>query len=61
MADTKVKGPTEGPSGYGPFSPPSDKDLSAPTKIYPGASKIGRDTKGGVVEGPGCDNLYSKK
>lgn len=62
MADsTNVKGPTEGPSGYNGSTPPSSKDLSAPTKVYPGASKLPTTPSGKTVDGPGCEGMYSKK
>lgn len=48
-----VKGPSEGPSGYNGSNAPDSKELGAPTKVYPGASKLGHD-KGpkDLIEGP---------
>ena len=56
----------ESPAGYHAITPPSKHELSAPVKIYPGASKLGHDRgPKDMIEGP-CDlagktGLYHKK
>ncbi len=57
MADTKT---VEGPASYNALRPPSSAELKAPTKVYPGASKLPSTPSGKTVEGPGCDNYMSK-
>lgn len=54
MAEKTNKGPSEGPAGYNGMKGPDSKELAAPTKIYPGASKLGHDRPKGMIEGP-CD------
>lgn len=48
----KNKGPSEGPSGYMGTATPTSEELAAPTKIYPGASKLPRTPEKGLIEGP---------
>lgn len=55
MADSKT---IEGPGGKSMFD--QGDAASVPTKIYPDSSKIGKDVKSDVIDGPGCDSLYSK-
>lgn len=59
--DPKVKGPSEGPSGYNGKSGPSSAELKAPVKIYPGASKLPSTPGKGVIDGPGCGGMFDKK
>jgi hypothetical protein len=47
-----VKGPTEGPSSYNGSKAPTSAELSAPVKIYPGASKLPKAPGKGLIEGP---------
>jgi hypothetical protein len=53
MADTKTdsKSGIASPAGYNGTPP---KSLTAPTKIYPGSSQIGKgaDKTGGLIVGP---------
>ena len=48
----KVKGPSEGPISYNGHEAPTSEELKAPTKVYPGASKLGHDRPKGMIEGP---------
>lgn len=57
MADTKT---VEGPASYNALRPPTSAELKAPTKVYPGASKLPSTPSGKTVEGPGCNNYMSK-
>ena len=47
-----VKGPSEGPSSYNGSRAPDSKELGAPTKVYPGASKLPSTPGKGLIEGP---------
>ena len=52
----KPKHGLEGPAGYNGLKAPSSKELAAPTKIYPGASKLGHDRgPKDMISGP-CDD-----
>jgi len=48
----KVKGPSEGPISYNAGQAPTSKELSAPVKVYPGASKLPTTPGKGLIEGP---------
>lgn len=62
MADEHtVKGPSEGPSGYNGSNAPSSAELKAPTKVYPGASKLPTTPGKGVIDGPGRGGMFDKK
>jgi hypothetical protein len=43
------------PAGYNGGNKPTSKELSAPTKVYAGSSKLGHDRPKGMIEGP-CDD-----
>lgn len=61
MADkTTVKGPSEGPNSYNGSKSPTSAELKAPTKVYPGASKLPQTGSGKTVDGPGCEGMYNK-
>lgn len=45
----------EGPNSFHAVTPPSAKELAAPTKVYPGASKLGHDRTKDLISGP-CDD-----
>lgn len=59
MADNTTK-TVEGPGSYNGHRAPSAAELKAPTKIYPGASKLPSTPSGKSVDGPGCGGVYSK-
>ncbi len=49
MPETKT---VEGPATYNGNRAPDSAELKAPTKSYPGASKLPSAPKGGLIEGP---------
>lgn len=58
MSDkTTTKSGLETPAGYNGGKSPTSKEMNAPVKQYPGASKLGHDRPKGLIEGP-CDGKY---